>query len=54
MRVELRVELDEHEYGIEILCDQSVPHHVALNTAQTAMVRLLSPMGILVSEECIR
>lgn len=56
MRVELRVETDEHEYEIVIACDQSVTVGNACYTAQQAMSRLMtsSASAVVMTEEAIR
>jgi hypothetical protein len=54
VRVELRVEIDEHEYAVLIECDQRVTVGVATATAQQAIYKLLSPGGVVVTEEMLR
>jgi hypothetical protein len=47
MRVELRLEEDEHEYAILIECDQRVTPSVAISTAQQALAKLRTSSEIL-------
>lgn len=54
MRVELRVETDEHEYEIAIACDRSVTPGNMCYTAQQAMTRLMAPNGVVITEEMLR
>jgi hypothetical protein len=41
MRVELRVEQDEHEYAVTVECDRSVSHAAAIDAVVRCMVDLL-------------
>lgn len=54
MRVELRVETDEHEYEIAIACDRSVTPSNMCYTAQQAIMRLMAPNGVVITKEMIQ
>lgn len=41
MRIEARVELDEHEYAATIECDQATPWSVAMEAAVNAIARCM-------------
>ena len=41
MRVELRVDIDDHEYAATVECDRAVPYQQAVTAASAAVLSLL-------------
>lgn len=46
MRVELRLEVDEHEFATSVECDQAVPWDVALQAAVNALDQVVGAYAV--------